>query len=98
MYPNVFFKNFIFAAELAEYVLDDPDHGEFDFREIIQNELLQLHDKYIQVCVKVELVSLPRGYGGVIKNHKDLPPSTLPSMPFMLQGQLIGKSQKFMQT
>ena len=45
-------KNFIFPAELAEYVLDDPDHGEFEFREIIQRELLQLHDKYTQVSLR----------------------------------------------
>ena len=75
------------APELAEFVLEDDNHGEFEFSEIIQNELLGLHEKYIHVSVKVELVSLPRGYGGAIKSHKDLPPFSTPSQAFMLQGK-----------
>ena len=75
------------APELAEFVLDDQNHGEFEFGEIIQNELLRLHEKYFQVCTKVELESLPRGYGGVIKNHKDLPPISTPSMAFIFKGK-----------
>ena len=79
------------APELAEFILEDPNHGEFEFGEIIQNELLGLHEKYIHVCVKVELVSLPRGYGGVIKSHKHLPPLSILSDPFMLQGMYTYK-------
>ena len=75
------------VPELAEFVLDDPNLGEFEFGEIIQNELLRLHEKYFQVCTKVELMSLPRGYGGVIKNHKDLPSFSTPSMAFMFKGE-----------
>ena len=82
------------APELAEFVLEDPNHGEFEFGEIIQNELLGLHEKYIHVCVKVELVSLPRGYGGVIKSHKHLPPLSILSDPFMLQGMYIYSSKQ----
>ena len=81
------------APELAEFVLDDQNHGEFEFGEIIQNELLRLHEKYFQVCTKVELESLPRGYGGVIKNHKDLPPISTPSMAFIFKGKGLSSNE-----
>lgn len=62
---------------------------------------LEAPNKFIfeQVCVTVEVTSLPPGYnGGTIQRLVDLPPLSKPSMPFLFPAQLVGKSRKFMRT
>ena len=69
-----------FEPTLCDFILDDGDLGGWLLQQIIEDDLRQMYNQHLKVCVKVMLKNLPGKM-----NSKSL---------FVLHGKLIGKSKQ----
>lgn len=47
----------ILSADVAESILDDPDLGEHELRQVIQDELWRIHQKHFKVKQSINTFS-----------------------------------------